>query len=293
MASAAPRVASATARRPSADRAGAFTATARLACGALGRSARRRRPHHARQRLLRARRDLARGGQARLGRSASASPPPQSRTCTTIVASVSSRRASIGSAQPIRSTSRAVARRRARAGAWCSSPVCSRCWRRRAAVARRHPRVQPLAGCGRGPAGRLGLADRRHGSSSRAPPAAPRSCWSHVRVLLGRLQPGRYPRRGWLTCRLWFVERLAEVCHLDRLAGTPWAARYARIGGAEVGEGARLGTLPPVTGLLSVGAGATLEGDVDAARLVDRRPGARARRAPRSARARASGRGRR
>lgn len=82
-------------------------------------------------------------------------------------------------------------------------------------------------------------------------------------VLLGRLQPGRYPRRGWLACRLWFVERLAEICHLDRLAGTPWAVRYARICGSEVGDGARLGTLPPVTGLLSVGAGATLEGEVD------------------------------
>jgi non-ribosomal peptide synthetase-like protein len=83
------------------------------------------------------------------------------------------------------------------------------------------------------------------------------------RTLLPSVQAGRYPRRGWLACRLWFVERLAEVCHLDRLAGTPWATRYARICGAEVGAGARLGTLPPVTGLLSIGAGATLEGEID------------------------------
>ncbi len=83
------------------------------------------------------------------------------------------------------------------------------------------------------------------------------------KVLLGRLAPGRHPRHSWLACRLWFVERLAEVCHLDRLAGTPWAVRYARICGAEVGDGARLGTLPAVTGLLSVGAGATIEGEVD------------------------------
>jgi hypothetical protein len=76
-------------------------------------------------------------------------------------------------------------------------------------------------------------------------------------VLLGRLLPGRYPRRGWLACRLWFVERLAEICRLDQLAGTPWAARYARVCGASVGAGARLGTLPPVTGMLRVGAGAT------------------------------------
>jgi len=83
------------------------------------------------------------------------------------------------------------------------------------------------------------------------------------KVLLQDVQAGRHPRRGWLACRLWFVERLAEVCHLDRLAGTPWATRYARICGAEVGDGARLGTLPPVTGLLSIGAGATLEGEID------------------------------
>ena len=82
-------------------------------------------------------------------------------------------------------------------------------------------------------------------------------------ILLPRLEPGRYPRHGWLACRVWFVERLAEVCHLDRLAGTPWALRYARICGAQVGDGARLGTLPPVTGLLSVGAQATIEGQVD------------------------------
>jgi non-ribosomal peptide synthetase-like protein len=83
------------------------------------------------------------------------------------------------------------------------------------------------------------------------------------KALLPGLAAGRYPRHGWLACRVWFVERLAEVCHLDRLAGTPWAVRYARICGARVGDGARLGTLPPVTGLLSVGAGATIEGEVD------------------------------
>lgn len=83
------------------------------------------------------------------------------------------------------------------------------------------------------------------------------------RLLLAGLKPGRYPRNGWLACRIWFVERLAEICHLDALAGTPWAARYARLGGARVGPGARLGTLPPPTSLVSIGDGATLEPDVD------------------------------
>jgi non-ribosomal peptide synthetase-like protein len=59
------------------------------------------------------------------------------------------------------------------------------------------------------------------------------------------------------------VERLAEALHLDILAGTPWTARYARMNGAHCGPGARLATLPSPTSLVHIGAGATLEGDVD------------------------------
>ena len=84
------------------------------------------------------------------------------------------------------------------------------------------------------------------------------------RLLLGRLKPGRYPRRGWLMWRLWFLDRLAEAFRSEALAGTPFAARYARLCGHRVGESARLGTLPPATALISIGAGATLESDVDA-----------------------------
>jgi non-ribosomal peptide synthetase-like protein len=84
------------------------------------------------------------------------------------------------------------------------------------------------------------------------------------RVLLAHLKPGRYRRQGWLSMRIWFVERLTAALHVDVLGGTPWAARYARMNGVDVGEGARLATLPSPTGLLSIGAGATLEGDVDA-----------------------------
>lgn len=83
------------------------------------------------------------------------------------------------------------------------------------------------------------------------------------RLLLRGLAPGRYPRNGWLSCRIWFLERLAAHGHLDSLAGTPWAARYARLAGHPVGRGARLGTLPPVGGRVTIGAGATIEGDVD------------------------------
>jgi len=83
------------------------------------------------------------------------------------------------------------------------------------------------------------------------------------RVLLPDVRPGRYPRRSGLTCRLWFLERLAEAFRSESLGGTPFAARYARLCGHRIGAGARLGTLPPVTSRVVVGVGATLEGDVD------------------------------
>jgi non-ribosomal peptide synthetase-like protein len=83
------------------------------------------------------------------------------------------------------------------------------------------------------------------------------------RLLLGRLHPGRYPRRGWLACRIWFLERLAESYRSESLAGTPFAQRFARLCGHRVGRRARLGSLPPVTSLVSIGEDATIEGDVD------------------------------
>jgi non-ribosomal peptide synthetase-like protein len=83
------------------------------------------------------------------------------------------------------------------------------------------------------------------------------------RVLLRDLRPGRSPRRGSLACRVWFVERFSQLARLETLAGTPWAGRYARLAGATVGAGARLGTLPPATSILRIGTGATLEPDVD------------------------------
>jgi non-ribosomal peptide synthetase-like protein len=83
------------------------------------------------------------------------------------------------------------------------------------------------------------------------------------RLLLPGLKPGRYPRRGWLMVRIWLLERVGEMLRSEGLSGTPFAARYARLCGHSVGEGARLGTLPPPASLISIGAGATVEGHVD------------------------------
>ncbi|MDE3069143.1 MAG: amino acid adenylation domain-containing protein [Acidobacteriota bacterium] len=84
------------------------------------------------------------------------------------------------------------------------------------------------------------------------------------RVLLRDLAPGRYSRHSSLAWRVWFMERLADASHVEGLAGTPWAARYARFIGHRVGDGAFLGTIPSPTSLVTIGAGATLEDDVDA-----------------------------
>jgi non-ribosomal peptide synthetase-like protein len=82
-------------------------------------------------------------------------------------------------------------------------------------------------------------------------------------VLRPGLAPGRYPRRGWVATRVLFLDRLAHVLHVERGAGTPWAARVARLIGAEVGPGARLATLPGFGGVVRIGAGATIESGVD------------------------------
>jgi non-ribosomal peptide synthetase-like protein len=83
------------------------------------------------------------------------------------------------------------------------------------------------------------------------------------RLLLGELHPGRYPRSSWLACRVWFLERLGEYCHLTRLAGTPFSARYARLMGADVDPDARIASMPTLTSLVHIGPGATIESQVD------------------------------
>ena len=83
------------------------------------------------------------------------------------------------------------------------------------------------------------------------------------RLLLGGLAPGRFPRHSWLAFRIWLVERLTAAWRLQGLEGTPWAARYARLCGHQVGRDARLFTLPPVASLVAIGSEATVEADVD------------------------------
>lgn len=84
-----------------------------------------------------------------------------------------------------------------------------------------------------------------------------------ARGLLRGLRPGRYPRGGGVHLRLWAAEHLADALGAGNLAGAPWISVYARALGAKVGRGVQLQAAPPVTGLLTLGARASVEPEVD------------------------------
>ncbi|MFD1715048.1 Pls/PosA family non-ribosomal peptide synthetase [Amnibacterium flavum] len=84
-----------------------------------------------------------------------------------------------------------------------------------------------------------------------------------ARLLLRGVQPGDYPRGGSVHLRLWAAETIAEAVGAVSLAGAPWILYYARALGAKIGEDVDLHSLPPVTGMLSVGARASIEPEVD------------------------------
>ncbi|MFI6926980.1 Pls/PosA family non-ribosomal peptide synthetase [Nonomuraea spiralis] len=86
-----------------------------------------------------------------------------------------------------------------------------------------------------------------------------------ARLLLRGVRPGTYPRGGGVHLRLWFAERFAERLGVPDLAGAPWMAWYARLLGATVGPDADLHSPPPITGLLKLGRGASVEQEVDLA----------------------------
>lgn len=84
-----------------------------------------------------------------------------------------------------------------------------------------------------------------------------------ARLLLRGLKPGIYPRGGNVHVRLWAAENLADAAGAANLAGAPWIAYYARALGAKIGRGVDLHTLPPVTGMFTMGRGASIEPEVD------------------------------
>jgi non-ribosomal peptide synthetase-like protein len=86
-----------------------------------------------------------------------------------------------------------------------------------------------------------------------------------ARALLRGVTAGNYPRGGSVHLRLWLAEQLAEASGAAGLAGASWITFYARALGATVGRGVHLHSLPPVTGMLTLEEGCSVEPEVDLA----------------------------
>ena len=84
-----------------------------------------------------------------------------------------------------------------------------------------------------------------------------------VRALLRTVEPGDHPRGGQVHLRLWLAQRVVEELGATGLAGAPYMTWFARLLGAKVGPDVDLHSIPPVTGLLRLGAGCSIEPEVD------------------------------
>ncbi|GAB3595771.1 Pls/PosA family non-ribosomal peptide synthetase [Microbacterium tumbae] len=86
-----------------------------------------------------------------------------------------------------------------------------------------------------------------------------------ARLLLAGVRGGDYPRGGGVHLRLWLAEQIAQQVDAVGLAGAPWVIAYARALGARIGRDVDLHSLPPVTGMLHIGDGTSVEPEVDLA----------------------------
>ncbi|WJZ18875.1 Pls/PosA family non-ribosomal peptide synthetase [Corynebacterium guangdongense] len=84
-----------------------------------------------------------------------------------------------------------------------------------------------------------------------------------ARLLTAGVTPGEYARGGWTHLRIWAAERWADASGSRSIGGSTWVNNYARLLGVGVGKGVDLHTLPPVTGLLTIGDHAAIEPEVD------------------------------
>ena len=84
-----------------------------------------------------------------------------------------------------------------------------------------------------------------------------------ARLITAGIQPGDYPRGGSTHLRIWAAERWADASGSRSIAGATWVNNYARALGVKMGRGVDLHSLPPVTGLLTLGKHAAIEPEVD------------------------------
>jgi len=96
-----------------------------------------------------------------------------------------------------------------------------------------------------------------------SPPGRIALAASGVRLLVRGVRPGEYPRGGSVHLRLWAAEQLAwRIGVLTTVTG-PWNTLYARALGARLGPDVDLHSPPPVTGMLWMDAGSSVEPEVD------------------------------
>ena len=86
-----------------------------------------------------------------------------------------------------------------------------------------------------------------------------------ARVVLRGVAPGRHPRGGGVHLRLWLAERVVDELGATSLAAAPLVRVYARLLGCRVERHVDLHSVPPVTGLLTLGEGCSVEPEVDLA----------------------------
>ncbi|UDY24291.1 Pls/PosA family non-ribosomal peptide synthetase [Nocardioides sp. Kera G14] len=95
------------------------------------------------------------------------------------------------------------------------------------------------------------------------PPGRMLTAVAVVRGVLAGVDPGDYPRGGKVHLRLWFAEHAVDELAAANLSGAPLMTWYARLLGCSVGKDVDLHSLPPVTGFLTLGSGASIEPEVD------------------------------
>lgn len=84
-----------------------------------------------------------------------------------------------------------------------------------------------------------------------------------ARVILRGVTPGHHPRGGKVHLKVWLAEHLEDALGATNLAGAPFIKTYARALGARVAKDVDLHSLPPITGMLDLGPGASIEPEVD------------------------------
>ena len=84
-----------------------------------------------------------------------------------------------------------------------------------------------------------------------------------ARLLRGRVAPGVYPRGGAVHLRMWAAEKWLAASGALNISATPFVKVLARMLGNHVGKDVDFQTIPPVSGLLTVGPGAAVEPGVD------------------------------